>query len=228
MRPFVAEDRHLGPDHAACARSRRLYRGSDIDAGRHAARAAWHGGDGKRSCSAFNRLVWRPMYAYSSRRLQAVRREVVESVFFFAKKKPKNFWTRYGPALRPNGAHSATKKFFGPFLQKRTRFPCSTKEALRMDAVTDPLLQVRSIKQAYHKDASSDFIVLDNVDVAIKHRRDRRSARPFRLRQEHASAHSCRPAAADRGRSDLARPEALPALPRAWRWCFRASRCFLG
>ena len=37
-----------------------------------------------------------------------------------------------------------------------------------MDAVTDPLLQVRSIKQAYHKDASSDFIVLDNVDVTIK------------------------------------------------------------
>ena len=36
-----------------------------------------------------------------------------------------------------------------------------------MDASTD-LLQVRSIKQAYHKDASSDFIVLDNVDVSIR------------------------------------------------------------
>jgi NitT/TauT family transport system ATP-binding protein len=37
-----------------------------------------------------------------------------------------------------------------------------------MDAVTNPLLQVRAIKQAYHKDASSDFIVLDNVDVTIR------------------------------------------------------------
>jgi NitT/TauT family transport system ATP-binding protein len=37
-----------------------------------------------------------------------------------------------------------------------------------MDAATNPLLQVRAIKQAYHKDASSDFIVLDNVDVTIR------------------------------------------------------------
>ena len=30
------------------------------------------------------------------------------------------------------------------------------------------LLEVRNCKQAYHKDASSDFVVLDNVDVTIR------------------------------------------------------------
>ena len=36
-----------------------------------------------------------------------------------------------------------------------------------MDALVN-LLEVRNCKQAYHKDASSDFVVLDNVDVTIK------------------------------------------------------------
>jgi NitT/TauT family transport system ATP-binding protein len=36
-----------------------------------------------------------------------------------------------------------------------------------MDAITESLLRVQNIRQTYHKDASSDFIVLDNVDVAI-------------------------------------------------------------
>jgi NitT/TauT family transport system ATP-binding protein len=37
-----------------------------------------------------------------------------------------------------------------------------------MDALTPSLLEVRNIKQAYHKEAATDFVVLDNVDVAIK------------------------------------------------------------
>jgi NitT/TauT family transport system ATP-binding protein len=37
-----------------------------------------------------------------------------------------------------------------------------------MDASTPNLLEVRNCKQAYHKDAASDFVVLDNVDVAIR------------------------------------------------------------
>jgi NitT/TauT family transport system ATP-binding protein len=36
-----------------------------------------------------------------------------------------------------------------------------------MDAV-ESLLSVQNIRQTYHKDASSDFVVLDNVDVAIR------------------------------------------------------------
>lgn len=36
-----------------------------------------------------------------------------------------------------------------------------------MDVLTDTLLEVRAISQAYHKDASSDFVVLDGVDLAI-------------------------------------------------------------
>ena len=37
-----------------------------------------------------------------------------------------------------------------------------------MDALTPNLLEVRNCKQAYHKDAASDFVVLDNVDVTLK------------------------------------------------------------
>jgi NitT/TauT family transport system ATP-binding protein len=37
-----------------------------------------------------------------------------------------------------------------------------------MDALTNNLLEVRNCKQAYHKDAAADFVVLDNVDVSIK------------------------------------------------------------
>jgi NitT/TauT family transport system ATP-binding protein len=37
-----------------------------------------------------------------------------------------------------------------------------------MDALVDSLLSVQNIRQTYHKDASSDFVVLDNVDVAIR------------------------------------------------------------
>jgi NitT/TauT family transport system ATP-binding protein len=37
-----------------------------------------------------------------------------------------------------------------------------------MDAVTPNLLEVRNCKQAYHKEAASDFVVLDNVDVTIR------------------------------------------------------------
>jgi NitT/TauT family transport system ATP-binding protein len=37
-----------------------------------------------------------------------------------------------------------------------------------MDAMTPWLLEVRNIKQAYHKDASADFVVLDDVDVQIR------------------------------------------------------------
>ena len=37
-----------------------------------------------------------------------------------------------------------------------------------MDAITPNLLEVRNCKQAYTKEASSDFIVLDNVDVTLK------------------------------------------------------------
>ncbi len=37
-----------------------------------------------------------------------------------------------------------------------------------MDALVPYLLEVKNIKQAYTKEASSDFVVLDNVDVAIK------------------------------------------------------------
>jgi NitT/TauT family transport system ATP-binding protein len=37
-----------------------------------------------------------------------------------------------------------------------------------MDAITPSLLEVKNIKQAYHKEATSDFVVLDNVDVSIK------------------------------------------------------------
>ncbi len=37
-----------------------------------------------------------------------------------------------------------------------------------MDALTENLLEVRRCKQAYHKDSTSDFIVLDNVDVTIR------------------------------------------------------------
>jgi len=37
-----------------------------------------------------------------------------------------------------------------------------------MDAITPNLLEVRNCKQAYTKEASSDFVVLDNVDVTIK------------------------------------------------------------
>jgi len=37
-----------------------------------------------------------------------------------------------------------------------------------MDALTPSLLEVKNIKQAYHKEAATDFVVLDNVDVSIK------------------------------------------------------------
>ena len=37
-----------------------------------------------------------------------------------------------------------------------------------MDVLTDALLEVRNCKQAYHKDSSSDFVVLDNVDVSLR------------------------------------------------------------
>jgi NitT/TauT family transport system ATP-binding protein len=37
-----------------------------------------------------------------------------------------------------------------------------------MDALTSSLLEVKNIKQAYHKEATTDFVVLDNVDVSIK------------------------------------------------------------
>jgi len=36
-----------------------------------------------------------------------------------------------------------------------------------MSAAPDALLEVRQCKQAYHKDASSDFIVLDDVDLSL-------------------------------------------------------------
>jgi NitT/TauT family transport system ATP-binding protein len=36
-----------------------------------------------------------------------------------------------------------------------------------MSASPDALLEVRQCKQAYHKDASSDFIVLDDVDLSL-------------------------------------------------------------
>jgi len=36
-----------------------------------------------------------------------------------------------------------------------------------MSAAPDALLEVRACKQAYHKDASSDFIVLDDVDLSL-------------------------------------------------------------
>ena len=35
-------------------------------------------------------------------------------------------------------------------------------------AVTEPLLQVRACKQAYHKDSSTDLVVLDDVNVTLK------------------------------------------------------------
>ncbi|MDR3662985.1 MAG: ATP-binding cassette domain-containing protein, partial [Mycobacterium sp.] len=35
-------------------------------------------------------------------------------------------------------------------------------------AVTEPLLQVRACKQAYHKDSSADLVVLDDVNVTLK------------------------------------------------------------
>jgi NitT/TauT family transport system ATP-binding protein len=37
-----------------------------------------------------------------------------------------------------------------------------------MDASNETLLCVQKIRQTYHKDASSDFVVLDNVDVEIR------------------------------------------------------------
>jgi NitT/TauT family transport system ATP-binding protein len=37
-----------------------------------------------------------------------------------------------------------------------------------MDAVTPWLLEVKNIKQAYHKDATADFVVLDDVDLTIR------------------------------------------------------------
>jgi len=37
-----------------------------------------------------------------------------------------------------------------------------------MDALTPSLLEVKNIKQAYHKEAATDFVVPDNVDVSIK------------------------------------------------------------
>ncbi len=37
-----------------------------------------------------------------------------------------------------------------------------------MSAATETLLEVRQCKQAYHKDASSDFIVLDDVDLTLR------------------------------------------------------------
>jgi NitT/TauT family transport system ATP-binding protein len=37
-----------------------------------------------------------------------------------------------------------------------------------MSATAEPLLEVRHCKQAYHKDSASDFIVLDDVNVALR------------------------------------------------------------
>jgi NitT/TauT family transport system ATP-binding protein len=37
-----------------------------------------------------------------------------------------------------------------------------------MSATAEPLLEVRHCKQAYHKDSTSDFIVLDDVNVSLK------------------------------------------------------------
>jgi NitT/TauT family transport system permease protein len=52
---------------------------------RHAARAAGRGGDG-RFVLVFNRLVWRPMYAYSSKRLERLKLVRKASLFFGSKK----------------------------------------------------------------------------------------------------------------------------------------------
>ena len=53
-------------------------------------------------------------------------------------------------------------------------------------------------RQAYHKDASADLVVLDDVNLDLREGEIVGAARPLRLRQVDAAAHRRRPADADR------------------------------
>ena len=58
---------------------------------------------------------------------------------------------------------------------------------------------MRGCKQAYHKDASADLVVLDDVNLMPARGRDGGAAGPLGLGQIDAAAHRGRPAGADRG-----------------------------
>ncbi len=124
----------------------------------------------------FNRLLWRPLYAYAERQPHA--------------------WL---------------------------------KEARMDTTVTAPaLLEVQGCRQAYHKEASADLVVLDDVNL------DLREGEIVALLGRSGSGKSTllrivagllTPTAGDvlwRGR------KIATARPRAWRWCSRASRCSPG
>ena len=66
---IVAEVASWGNTKLDGARAGRLYRRGDRQ-GRHGARGAGRGGHVRASSLLFNRLLWRPLYAYSERHLK--------------------------------------------------------------------------------------------------------------------------------------------------------------
>ncbi len=90
------------------------------------------------------------------------------------------------------------------------------------------LVEVRNIRQAYHKESAADLIVLDNVDLTL------RSGEIVGLLGRSGSGKSTllrdrvRLLTPTSGRGALARPAAARPGREAWRWCSRASPCSPG
>ena len=120
-----------------------------------------------------------------------------------------------GSTPTPNGGCACN-----PRLRRTT--PCSTPPP-------PSLLDVSHVSQTYPKGSGETGApVLQDVSLSLQVGRDRRPARPLRLRQVDAAAHHLRADAADRGQPSLSTASRSTARPKASRWCSRASRCSPG